>query len=400
MDGLFTLVSLCAVMAIASFLAGILPLAFNLSSSRLRLVSTLGMGILVGTSLIVIIPEGVDTVYSVGPVAVAHVHGKRETVANKGPIKFEGEDIPGRVFNPNIDLGDPGIVIPDANNLPPIYTPSSPTAVTTAETDKSDSNPELEGERGEAHHAWIGIALITGFITMFLIDKLPECAGPSKSSGLKHHISLNNLGGRFHLTTRDRSMAEAETFLGSVPTESSARRESSTTIGLVIHAAADGIALGASSSTPSTHLSFLIFFAIMIHKAPAAFGLTSVLLRKGLSKRAARAHLVIFSLAAPVGALATWLVVRLVGHGLVTSETAGTWWTGMLLLFSGGTFLYVAMHSLQDMTDSAHRDRSDTDATVNTEGTRQQHQKLSARDVVVACCGMVLPVFLQIGHSH
>ena len=80
----------------------------------------------------------------------------------------------------------------------------------------------------------------------------------------------------------------------------------------------------------------------MIHKAPAAFGLTSVLLRQGLGKRAARAHLVVFSLAAPVGAVGTWMVVRVLGGGGgagLGGEEAMRWWTGVLLLFSGGTFL-------------------------------------------------------------
>ena len=71
------------------------------------------------------------------------------------------------------------------------------------------------------------------------------------------------------------------------------------TTGLVIHAAADGIALGASSVTTHNDLSFIIFFAIMVHKAPAAFGLTSILLKQGISKRTARAHLLLFSFAAP-----------------------------------------------------------------------------------------------------
>ncbi len=78
----------------------------------------------------------------------------------------------------------------------------------------------------------------------------------------------------------------------------------------------------------------------MIHKAPAAFGLTSVLLKQGLSKRAARGHLIIFSLAAPVGALGTWVLVSLLGGDHMEGER-GLWWTGMLLLFSAGTFLYV-----------------------------------------------------------
>lgn len=110
----------------------------------------------------------------------------------------------------------------------------------------------------------------------------------------------------------------------------------STTLGLLIHAFADGIALGASSTMPG--LSFIVFFAIMIHKAPAAFGLTTVLLRQGLTKREARVHLAAFSLAAPAGAIVTWLIVGLLG-GMGGPESGMKWWTGLILLFSGGTFL-------------------------------------------------------------
>ena len=80
----------------------------------------------------------------------------------------------------------------------------------------------------------------------------------------------------------------------------------------------------------------------MIHKAPAAFGLTSVLLRQGVGKRGARARLVVFSLSAPVGAVGTWMAVRILGGGGAGtggSEEGMRWWTGVVLLFSGGTFL-------------------------------------------------------------
>jgi zinc transporter 9 len=97
--------------------------------------------------------------------------------------------------------------------------------------------------------------------------------------------------------------------------------------------------MGASATTTNTKLGFIIFAAIMLHKAPAAFGLTSVLLKQGLSKRAARGHLIIFSLAAPFGALSTWLLVHLLGGGGAVEGESGQWWTGMLLLFSAGTFL-------------------------------------------------------------
>src|SRR5436305_1425164 len=52
--------------ACSCFVAGALPLAMTLSPSQLRLISTIGMGVLVGTSLIVIIPEGIEAVYNAG----------------------------------------------------------------------------------------------------------------------------------------------------------------------------------------------------------------------------------------------------------------------------------------------------------------------------------------------
>ncbi|EHL02365.1 putative Zinc transporter ZIP9 [Glarea lozoyensis 74030] len=63
LDGLFLLLVLSLLMAIASFIAGALPLSMTLSSSQLRMISTIGMGVLVGTSLIVIIPEGIEALY-------------------------------------------------------------------------------------------------------------------------------------------------------------------------------------------------------------------------------------------------------------------------------------------------------------------------------------------------
>ncbi|KFY23514.1 hypothetical protein V491_02506, partial [Pseudogymnoascus sp. VKM F-3775] len=78
LDGLFILLVLSVVMAVASFLAGALPLSMSLSQSQLRLLSAIGMGVLVGTSLVVIIPEGIEAVYSSSiPV---HTHGARSSI--------------------------------------------------------------------------------------------------------------------------------------------------------------------------------------------------------------------------------------------------------------------------------------------------------------------------------
>jgi solute carrier family 39 (zinc transporter), member 9 len=139
----------------------------------------------------------------------------------------------------------------------------------------------------------------------------------------------------------------------------------------------------------------------MVHKAPAAFGLTSVLLKQGLSKRTARAHLLLFSLAAPTGAILTWLFARSLGAGAIGNAQTTKWWTGMLLLFSAGTFLYVAMHTMQE---ADHSPEIQQNGHVNGIGegrdTQSQPDEPSPRDLLAAILGMVLPLFLQIGHAH
>ncbi|KAA1136704.1 hypothetical protein PGTUg99_037251 [Puccinia graminis f. sp. tritici] len=97
----------------------------------------------------------------------------------------------------------------------------------------------------------------------------------------------------------------------------------------------------------------------MVHKAPAAFGMVAVLLAEGLSTGAVRRILLAFSLAAPMGALTTWtglaLVDRLTGRPAdlpEKAEDAFQWWIGVTLLFSAGTFLFVATHALQNTSSN------------------------------------------------
>lgn len=317
----------------------------TLSSSQLRLISAVGMGVLVGTSLIVIIPEGIETLYSAG--SEGHAHNTRGLrMGNGSPavqqmgLTLRGTSLTGRS---DVDALDalPGPVIPE--NIE-VKTSSSITPTEESNPDLGDaqSSPD-QGDHSHEDEAsptfYVGLALILGFVLMFLIDKLPKLASQTlQPPPPTRHISLDNLSEGLHGSSNLPNDEESESFLQSLTPTPKQSRSLATTTGLVIHAAADGIAMGASATTANTKLGFIVFLAIMLHKAPAAFGLTSVLLKQGLSKRAARGHLIIFSLAAPFGALSTWLLVNLLGGGSITSE-GGQWWTGMLLLFSGGTFL-------------------------------------------------------------
>lgn len=323
----------------SSFLAGALPLSMSLSQTQLRFISSLGIGILVGTSLIVIIPEGIEAVATTEPSSHSH-NTRRHIYSNSFEVRLDADHAPKLSVVHNA---------PEVATLAIASRGGAAVASRILRREESKGEPDRKG--GEKHTEetvseadknhdesalptfYIGFALVLGFSLMFLIDRLPRHASENfQSPPTTRHISLDNLTSS--TTVGDE---ESDSFLGSLAPTPRQSRSLATTTGLVIHAAADGIAMGASATTSDMKLGLIIFVAIMIHKAPAAFGLTSVLLKQGLSKRAARGHLIIFSLAAPFGALATFLVISLVGGNM--EGEGGQWWTGMLLLFSAGTFL-------------------------------------------------------------
>lgn len=303
---------------------------------------------LVGTSLIVIIPEGIEAVYSAGSVEPLHVR-RNQQLRNRGlEIRWVGEGLDSvaqRSLDQIVQIrqdekeDESDRITTPAGDIKTGGTSTIPLQAQPTEGPKKQQPTSEE----EEHHKdpptfYIGLSLILGFILMFLIDKLPRHASENlQPPPPTRHISLDNLSQGLHSSSLSVD-EESESFLQSMTPSPKQTRSLATTTGLVIHAFADGIAMGASASSSNTSLGFIIFLAIMVHKAPAAFGLTSVLLKQGLSKRAARGHLIIFSLASPFGALSTWLLVSIVGGDHMEGEK-GQWWTGMLLLFSAGTFL-------------------------------------------------------------
>ncbi|KAJ4224735.1 hypothetical protein FSOLCH5_002509 [Fusarium solani] len=437
MGGILLLLGLCVIMALASFLAGALPLSMSLSQSQLRLLSSVGVGILVGTSLIVIIPEGIEA--AAAPAEASHMHRVRSLVRRtpwSHAILTRGlpDSIPTVSTLSSRDRADPDAIVRrlvDSASKNAQSTRSdvkaaveAPEAPTTGDTTTKDDTTTDKGndKAGSGHESGnsddedlqedhdhehehehtiptfeIGFSLILGFLLMFLIDRLPRHATESLHSVPQmRHISLDNLNGDSASVDE-----EADGFLGSLTPTPRRARSLATTTGLVIHAAADGIAMGASSTTTDMKLGFIIFVAIMIHKAPASFGLTSLLLKQGLSKRAARGHLIVFSLAAPFGAIITWLIITLLGGSKVEGDH---WWTGMLLLFSGGTFLYVAMNAMQEdnsVHSHGHGHEHGLNGYADSNGPAQRKPKgPQMRDTLATIGGMLVPLLTQFGHHH
>lgn len=171
----------------------------------------------------------------------------------------------------------------------------------------------------------------------------------------------------------------------------------STVLGLLAHSVADGISLGASSipssvgagETDSDALDLIIFVAIMLHKGPTAFALSTLLLssaspppslsssdplditldrQNGTSRKFITTSLFLFSLAAPLSAILTYFILSSLSmfSAEVGDPTGGDveklrgFYTGLVLVFSGGSFLFVAggvlngAHTPPPSTPSSH----------------------------------------------
>ncbi|XP_027426012.2 zinc transporter ZIP9 isoform X2 [Zalophus californianus] len=307
MDDFISISLLSLAMLVGCYVAGIVPLAVNFSEERLKLVTVLGAGLLCGTALAVIVPEGVHALYE--DILEDKHHQVSETQ--------------------NVIASDKAAEIPVAH-----------------EHEHNHDHTQL--------HAYIGVSLVLGFVFMLLVDQI----------------------GSSHVHSTD----DPET---ARPSNS----KITTTLGLVVHAAADGVALGAAASTSQTSVQLIVFVAIMLHKAPAAFGLVSFLMHAGLERNRIRKHLLVFALAAPVMSMVTYLGLSKSSKEALSEVNA----TGVAMLFSAGTFLYVAtVHVLPEVGGMAHSHRSDP-----TGG-----RGLSRLEVAALVLGCLIPLILSVGHQH
>lgn len=302
------LILLVIVMLVGSYLAGNIPLIVTMSEEKLKNVSIFGAGLLVGTALTVIIPEGIRSLY-------------------------------------------------DESNL-------------EAKTLETSGAPPGHKHSADEHSSTIGLSLVLGFVFMMLVDQV--------SSRRKEGSNERNL---------------------------------TATIGLVVHAAADGVALGAAATTSHSDVEIIVFLAIMLHKAPAAFGLVSFLLHEGIERQRIRKHLLIFSLSAPLLTLLTYFGIGSEQKETLESLNA----TGIAMLFSAGTFLYVAtVHVLPELTHNTgghgghrssgpHYDYNLLEQQSAASGKVVVHQGgsgLKNTELALLILGALMPLFLTVGHHH
>lgn len=163
-----------------------------------------------------------------------------------------------------------------------------------------------EGAEPELSELTLGAALLGGFLIMLL----------SEGFGLGHSV---------HEEHHDHSEAHGHGHIH--------HPEGGLTLplGLSIHAAADGLAIGAAAASTDGAAAALIAVAVLLHKVPAAFSLGTFASHERRERSKAVLDVVGFSLVTPLALVAASL--------LLDGEQS---WLAVMLLFSAGTFLYVA----------------------------------------------------------
>ncbi|XP_048386778.1 zinc transporter ZIP9-B-like [Stegostoma tigrinum] len=298
MDGAITIILLSLAMFGGCLLLGMIPLAIRLPQEKLKFVTVLGAGLLCGTALAIIIPEGIELL--LGDLTADQQSNMSQRQVLKEYEALDGKQAGTKEFAPP--------------------------------------------------HFIIGVSLVMGFLLMFTIDQIGNCIARQgeTSSGPAVGSSLT------------------------------------ATLGLVIHAAADGVALGTAAGSSQISLQVIVFFAVILHKAPASFGLVSYLMHAGLEKRQIQKHLFIFSLAAPLLAVTTYFIVSKSSVGPLHQTKA----SGIGLLFSAGTFLYVAsVHILPEVS-------SQTQQVVTSSSGKKGLGILESLTLIVGC---TIPVLLSLG---
>uniref|UniRef100_A0A5S6QYX9 Zinc transporter ZIP9 n=1 Tax=Trichuris muris TaxID=70415 RepID=A0A5S6QYX9_TRIMR len=287
---LFNILLLSACMFFASFLVGMAPTIITISEKRTKTLGAFGAGLLVGTALGIILPEGIHEIYA--------VHGEmhsRHVEIEKSPTTISSDVVGQQLVTRTIDA----------------------MALSSRSKRSHDKDERMEGNEVnrceeylhlalEGKNKLIGTALVSGFLFMLLIDFITEQGG--------------------HGT--EREILQCQRHRGWVAT-----------VGLIVHSATDGIAVGAASFAHSS-VTVIVFFAVLLHKAPAAFGLSVYLLNNGLEISRVRNHLIAFSSAAPLAMLLTFFFVNQTQS--ISGAGASSDTIGILLLLSAGSFLYVA----------------------------------------------------------
>jgi zinc transporter ZupT len=170
-----------------------------------------------------------------------------------------------------------------------------------------EDGDDAHAHEDEASMLLIGGALLAGFVFMLVL----EGSGIGHAVHEEHH-DHGDEHGHGHVHHNDSGWMVV--------------------LGLTLHSATDGLAIGAAAATGHLALTATVALAVLIHKAPAAFSLGVFSMHERAERNDSIRDVAVFSLATPVMMLLAFFALADLDTHVI----------GLAMLFSAGTFLYVA----------------------------------------------------------
>ena len=374
------LIVFAAMTLIIGLVCGLAPIFSGIKNDKNRLKQLTGIaaGIIIASAMLVVIPEGYELAMTdehgtddalAGSVALVILevdHGDINATTGIEEIEgligghgehgdehgeedgHEGEDEEHDEHDSGASLSDSiGAVIEEVED----GDINATTGIEEIEELISSHSHEEESHDDHASGILMGAAIIAGFLLMFIL----EGSGIGHAVHEEHHDHEQGHGhGHVHHAAAGGLLV----------------------FGLTLHAATDGIAIGAATATGDFALTITVLLAVLIHKGPAAFSLGVFSTHEREERKDSVRDVVIFSLATPV-------MIIIAGLALAELETH---MIGLAMLFSAGTFLYVAT---VDTLPDIHNPETGKKAMV--------HVLIGVAILVVL---LLIANTLDLGHAH
>ncbi len=341
MAGTSAPIELAALTLVLALVGGLIPLFSKIKDNpeTLRRITGISSGILLASALLVVVPEGFDLATGGHDEHGHDEHGNDDALAGSVALvilELEHGDIDASEAIEEIesllgghDEDEHGDHDEDADSHDEEMAQSLSEniehvieEVESGEINATVGIEEIEelitshAHEEEAHgdeeeegleNLIIGAAILAGFIMMLIL----EGSGMGHAVHEEHHDHHDEHG---HEHVHHRA---APWLL---------------VLGLSLHSAADGLAIGSAAAGASQAVTALVAIAVLIHKVPAAFSLGVFSMHERENRNDSIRDVALFALATPVMIMISFYALDGLDEHLIA----------LAMLFAAGTFLYVA----------------------------------------------------------
>ena len=334
-------IELAALTLVLALVGGLIPLFSKIKDNpeTLRRITGISSGILLASALLVVVPEGFELATGGHDEHGHDEHGDDDALAGSialvilelehGDIDASEaiEEIEGLLGGHDEDEHDDHDEDDDSHDEEMDETLSENIEHVIEEVESGEINAtagieeieelitshaheeEVHGDEEEERleNLIIGAAILAGFIMMLIL----EGSGMGHAVHEEHH-DHHDEHGHEHI-----HHSRAPWLL---------------VLGLSLHSAADGLAIGSAAAGSSEAVTAFVAMAVLIHKVPAAFSLGVFSMHEREDRNDSIKDVTLFALATPVMIMVSFYALEGLDEHLIA----------LAMLFAAGTFLYVA----------------------------------------------------------